>query len=171
MGAGLWPLRFRGKADDLRLGLLRNLQTEKWFPGGDVAGIAGAEGLHLLRAEDLGVLGGDGRLQLFEHRLVHRVEEVGQLEFLTLGRRAHRDDAHRPAQVRAGLREIEIPTGPAPRTTTKLRIRQRQRRALIPAWGNAPGNESEMSQGLKARPMLSRTHGHARPAVRFHPSR
>ena len=88
--------------------MLRNLQTEKRFPGGDVAGRAGVEGLLLLCAEGLGVLGGDGRLQLFEHRLVHRVEEVGQLEFLTLGRLAHRDDAHRPAQVRAGFREIEI---------------------------------------------------------------
>ena len=28
---------------------------------------------------------------------------------------------------------------------------QRQRRGLIPAWGNAPGDGSEMGQGLKAR--------------------
>ncbi len=28
---------------------------------------------------------------------------------------------------------------------------QRQRRGLIPVWGNAPGNGSEMGQGLKAR--------------------
>ena len=108
MAAGLWPLRFRCKADDLRLGLLGNLQAEERLPRGDVAGVAGAEGLLLLRAEGLGVLGGDGRLQLFGHRLVHRVEEVGQLEFLALGRLTHRDDAHRPAQVRAGLRETEI---------------------------------------------------------------
>ena len=74
MAAGLWPLRFRRKADDLRLGLLGDLQAEKRFASGDVAGAAGAEGLLVLRAEGLRVLGGDGCLQLFEHRLVHWVE-------------------------------------------------------------------------------------------------
>ncbi len=37
---------------------------------------------------------------------------------------------------------------------TDANTRKRQRRGLIPAWGNAPGNGSEMGQGLKARSIL-----------------
>jgi len=36
------------------------------------------------------------------------------------------------------------------------RLRQRQRRVLIPAWGNAPGSNSQTRQGLKARANMNK---------------
>jgi len=36
--------------------------------------------------------------------------------------------------------------------TVGTRLRQRQRRASVPAWGNAPGIKAQAPRGLKVRP-------------------